>query len=81
MKISNEDILDIFAEETSVDRARLTPEATLKSLDIASLDIISVSFAIEDKFGLIVDADAFAGCATLQDVIEMIQTQAAAPAA
>lgn len=77
MKISNEDILDIFAEETSVERARLTPDATLKSLDIASLDIISVSFAIEDKFGLIVDADAFAGCATLQDVIEMIQTQAA----
>ncbi len=80
MKISNEDILDIFAEETSVDRARLTPDATLKSLDIASLDIISVSFAIEDKFGIIVDADAFAGCATLQDVIEMIQAQAAAPA-
>ncbi len=80
MKISNEDILDIFAEETSVDRARLTPDATLKSLDIASLDIISVSFAIEDKFNLIIDADAFAGCATLKDVIEMIQAQAATAA-
>ncbi len=80
MKISNEDILDIFSEETSVDRSRLTPDATLKSLDIASLDIISVSFAIEDKFGMIIDADAFAGCTTLQDVIDMIQAQAAAAA-
>ena len=81
MKISEEDILEIFAEETSVDRARLVPSATLESLDIASLDIISVSFAIEDKFNMIVDAEAFAGCARLQDVIEMIQKQAAATTA
>lgn len=81
MKITEQEVLEIFAEETSVDPARLVPSATLKDLDIASLDIISVSFAIEDKFGVIIDAQAFADCARLQDAVEMIQAQAASTAA
>ena len=51
MDISEADILAVFEEETNVDSAKLQPSATLASLDIASLDLIGVSFALEDKFG------------------------------
>jgi acyl carrier protein len=73
LNITDDDILAIFIEETGVDRARLVPSATLASLDIASLDIIGVSFAIEDKYGFVVEAEAFAKCETLHDVLEMIK--------
>ena len=78
MDISEADILSVFEEETNVERSRLQPSATLSSLDIASLDIIGVSFAIEDKFGVIVDAEAFASCGNLGDVVKMIQATARA---
>ena len=81
MDISEADILSVFEEETNVERSRLQPSATLASLDIASLDIIGVSFAIEDKFGVIVDAEAFAGCKDLADVVKMIQATARAETA
>jgi acyl carrier protein len=60
---------------------RLVPSATFADLDIASLDIISVSFAIEDKFGLVVEPEAFADCTCLGDVVSMIQAQGVAKAA
>jgi acyl carrier protein len=71
--ISEAEILEVFESETSVDASKLDPSATLASLDIASLDLIGVSFAIEDKFGLILEASAFADCKTLGDAVKMIQ--------
>lgn len=73
MDISEAEILAVFESETSVDASRLVPSATLESLDIASLDLIGVSFALEDKFGLILDAASFADCKTLGDAVKMIQ--------
>jgi acyl carrier protein len=45
-------ILDIFAKETFVDRAKLVPEATIDDLGIASLDIVQAVFAIESEFNI-----------------------------
>ena len=70
--VTSDEILDVFAEETNVDRALLTPEATLESLNIASIDIISVSFAIEDKFGVVLETDDFAATQTLAQVVAMV---------
>jgi acyl carrier protein len=57
MAITAEDVLTIISEEVPIDRARLDPAATLESLDIASLDMISVMFALEDKFGLVIEQE------------------------
>ena len=46
------EILDIFAKETGVDRARLVPAATIAALDIPSLDMVQAIFAIETRFGV-----------------------------
>jgi acyl carrier protein len=44
------EILAIVAKETSVDSERLTPDATIASLDIASLDMVQAIFALETHF-------------------------------
>jgi acyl carrier protein len=43
-------IFDIIAKESGIDRAKITPEATLKDLDIQSLDAVQILFEIEDHF-------------------------------
>ncbi len=45
-----EEILDIVAKETGVDRARLQPDASLADLDIPSLDLVQAIFTIEERF-------------------------------
>jgi acyl carrier protein len=47
-------IYDIIVKETSVDRTRLVPEATLKDLEIESLDVVQIIFAIEEAFQIYV---------------------------
>lgn len=44
------EILDIVAKETGVDRDSLTMEAGLTDLDIPSLDLVQAIFAIEERF-------------------------------
>lgn len=77
MQISRDNILDIISKESLVDRTLLTPDATLESLGIASMDIVSIVFALEDKFGLVLDSD-FDDVKTVDDVVKLIQEKAAA---
>ena len=76
MAITADQILDIIAEEVPIDRAELKPEATLEALNIASLDMISVMFAIEDKFGVIIEQNDVAETKTLADFIAVVQAKA-----
>jgi acyl carrier protein len=82
MAVTADDILDTVAKEALVERAKLTPEATLESLGIASLDIISIGFALEDQFGVALDQSEFERVRTVSDLLDLILGKAgAAPAA
>jgi acyl carrier protein len=72
MAITADDVLTIISEEVPIDRALLDPAATLESLNIASLDMISVMFALEDKFGLIIEQDDVKDAKTLQDFLDVV---------
>jgi acyl carrier protein len=72
MAITADQILDVISEEVPIDRAQLQPEATLESLNIASLDMISVMFALEDKYGVVVEQNDVADAKTLQDLISIV---------
>ena len=72
MAISADDILTIISDEVPIDRSLLDPSATLESLNIASLDMISVMFALEDKFGLIIEQDDVKDAKTLQDFLDAV---------
>jgi acyl carrier protein len=77
MPVSPDIILDIIAEEALVDRAKLTPDATLESLGIASLDIISIVFALEDRFGVVLEQSEFEDIRTVSALVDLITGKAA----
>jgi len=45
-------VLKIIVGKTTVDRALIRPEARLSDLDIASLDVVEIVFALEEQFGI-----------------------------
>lgn len=45
-----DEVLDIVAQKAMIDRTKLAPEAKLADLQISSLDIVEIVFALEDKF-------------------------------
>ena len=45
-----DEVLDIVAQKAMIDRAKLSPDAKLSDLQISSLDIVEIVFALEDKF-------------------------------
>ncbi len=45
-----DEVLDIVAQKAMIDRAKLSPEAKLSDLQISSLDVVEIVFALEDKF-------------------------------
>jgi acyl carrier protein len=73
-----DEILDIVAEKAMIDRSKLTPAAKLSDLNVSSLDMVEVVFALEDKFGvqLPFNANTTAGdMQTVGDVIAMVEKQ------
>lgn len=81
MTLTADDVLDTIAEEAPVTRDQLEPSATLESLGIASLDVISVLFELEDKFGVVVEQEDVKAVNTLQDFIDVVLDKAGAAAA
>jgi acyl carrier protein len=47
-----EEVLDILSTETRVPRERLSENAPLDTLGIASLDLVQAIFALETHFGI-----------------------------
>jgi len=52
-----DEIVDVIAAEGMVDRAKITPDATIESLDLKSVDIIMVLTALEEKFDVYIPMD------------------------
>lgn len=52
------DVFGIIAEQTTVDRSLLTRDAKLDDLEIESLDVVEIVFAIEEKFDIHVPYNA-----------------------
>jgi len=71
-----DDVLQIIAEKGQVERERLTPDAGLADLAIASLDVIEIVFALEDRFGIEIPFnanDARKEFATVGDIVRAVE--------
>jgi acyl carrier protein len=80
-----EQLLDIIATEGMVDRAKLTPDATIESIGMASYDMVMILMAIEEKFGVYLSVESeLTEVKTLDQLLDgladRIQTQQAAAA-
>jgi acyl carrier protein len=67
-------IIDIIAKTCSIERSRITTGATLKDLDVHSLDAVQVLFEIEDRFNINVpeQEDQYA-TGTVGDLIQGVE--------
>ena len=50
-------IIDTISTEGMIDRDKVTPDATIESLDLKSIDIVMILTAIEDKFDVYIPMD------------------------
>ena len=75
---TQEEVLDLIADEALIDRAKLSPEETLESLGIDSVDTVSVLFALEEKYGIRVETEDLSREQTLGQLIQFVQKKASA---
>ncbi len=70
------EILGIIARETEIPRDRLTPDATIEALGIASLDMVQAIFAVESHFNIeipvVADRSGAAEFVTVGDLLAHI---------
>ncbi len=52
------DVLDIIAKQAKVDRTSMTRKTSLAELNVQSLDLVEIIFALEDKFDIEVPYNA-----------------------
>ncbi|HXP77636.1 MAG TPA: phosphopantetheine-binding protein [Stellaceae bacterium] len=52
------DVLDIISKQAKVERTTLTRRTSLAELNVQSLDLVEIIFALEDKFDLEVPYNA-----------------------
>ena len=73
-----EDIYDIVADKADVDRVKLVRDARLDDLEIESLDIVEIIFAIEEKFDIQIPYnanDAEMEFETVGQVVDAVQKE------
>jgi acyl carrier protein len=67
-------IFDIIAKEAGIDRTKITPEATLKDLEIQSLDAVQILFEIEDHFKITMpDRDPNFDTESVKGLVETVE--------
>ena len=57
MTAVHEQVYEIIAREGSIDRAQIRPEATMRDLEVESLDVVQIIAAIEEAFGIFLPYD------------------------
>ena len=86
MTTTFERVQTIFVKKYDLPAERITPEATLESLGLDSLDLIELLFEVEDEFNIRVPQEGGAAMrsATVQqiaDSVDLAVTENATPAA
>jgi len=72
MKVSESELLDLIAEEAIVDRTTLKREAPLGDLGISSLDLITMLFELEERYGVVVEEAEMPQMANLGELVDFL---------
>ncbi|MCP3970495.1 MAG: hypothetical protein GY717_09310 [Rhodobacteraceae bacterium] len=68
-----DDLLDLVSQEAMVRRDKLTRQAKLEDLDMASADFVMILMAIEEKYGAYISVDnELADLKTVQDLLTLV---------
>jgi acyl carrier protein len=69
----DERIVSALSRATRIDPGRLLPGASLRELDVTSLDVVNVLFEVEEEFGVEIPAEAEEGMQTVGDVVARLR--------
>jgi acyl carrier protein len=82
MSSTQQAIYDIIAKTCNIERSKITPESTLKDLDVHSLDAVQVLFEIEDRFDISVpEREDQYSAGTVKDLVAGVEALLAAKTA
>jgi len=71
--MNDEEILALIAQETGLPRDELDMDAPLATLDISSIDMVSLLFEVEDRYGVEIEPDQIAPETTLGQLVRRIR--------
>ena len=71
--MNDEEILALIAQETGLPRQDLDMDAPLATLDISSIDMVSLLFEVEDRYGVKIEPDQIAPEMTLGQLVRRIR--------
>jgi acyl carrier protein len=74
MSTLDDDLLDLIVAESLIDRGKLVRDATLADLGLDSVDLISIVFAVEEKYAVEVPQDAFSETANLGAFVNTLKS-------
>lgn len=73
-----ERVKKVIAEKLSIDDARITPDARfIDDLGADSLDMVELTMALEDEFGISISDEDAQRIMTVQDAVEFIENETA----
>ena len=68
-----DELINLIADEALVDKAKLRPEATLADVGLDSVGMVSVAFAIEEKYGVEIADDALEGATNFGELLATLE--------
>lgn len=77
-QVTDDEVKAILAEEARVPVESLREDATLDSLGVASIDVMSSLFTLEDRHGVVVQTEDLQGVTTLGGFLQVVREKAAA---
>ena len=69
------ELIALIAEQSLTERSILTRDATLDTLGLDSVDIVSVAFELEDKYGITMSDNEFFRDQTLGQLLDLIEAK------
>lgn len=78
MTVTEPELLDLISQEAIIDREKLTREATLGDLGISSLDVITLLFELEERYGVVIEEADMPKMETLGEMVDFLKVRIAA---
>jgi len=72
MKATEPELLDLIAQEAIIDRDKLSREATLADLGISSIDVLSMLFELEERYGVVIEEADMPQMSTLGEMVDFL---------
>jgi acyl carrier protein len=73
MAATDDELIDLIAVEALIDRDLLTRKATLSDVGLDSVGVVSVIFAVEEKYGVEIQEDEFADTTNLGKFLDTLK--------